>query len=274
MYTYACTYHRPATLDDALRLAAEFPEAKFLAGGQTLVQAMKLRLAAPSDLIDIQNIAELQGITDQGGNLRLGAMTRHAEVAGSSLVLSKNPALSELAACIGDRQVRNQGTIGGSVANNDPAADYPSAMLALEATVITNRREIAAGDFFAGMYSTVLEPDELILAFSVPTPKRAAYSKFYSPASGFALTGVFVAQFESAVRVAVTGAASCVFRCARMEEVLSASFRPEALDAVRIDPAEYDLSDDLHASAGYRAKLCTVMAKRAVERALSREGHA
>ncbi len=270
MQMYSCTYHRPRSLDEAIELAERLPEGKYLAGGQTLVQAMKLRLAAPEDLIDLQLIEELQGIEDQGDALNIGAMCRHVEVARSPEVLARLPALSALALCIGDRQVRNQGTIGGSVANNDPAADYPSAVLALGATVITNRRMIPADEFFTGMYTTALEAGELILAFYLPVPRRAGYAKFFSPASGFALAGVFAAQFDDGrVRVAITGAASCVFRATRMEELLSASFTPEALRSVELDPAEHGLSSDLHASAAYRAHLCTVMAREAVERALA-----
>ena len=269
MYMYACNYHRPRTLDEAIKLAGELPDGKFLAGGQTLVQAMKLRLAAPGDLIDLQGIAELKGIAEQGNALRVGAMTQHAEVMRSPLVRAKIPALAHLASCIGDRQVRNQGTMGGSVANNDPAADYPSAILALGVTVITNRREIPADEFFAGMYTTVLEEGELILAFSVPVPRRAGYAKFFSPASGFALAGVFVAQFDQGVRVAITGAASCVFRAAPFEQALSASFGVAAVESITLAPDEYDLSTDLHASAAYRARLCTAMAKQAIEQALA-----
>jgi len=272
MYMHACTYHRPATLQEALQLAERFPEGKFLAGGQTLVQAMKLRLAAPGDLIDLQRVPELAGIAvEPDGALRIGAMSRHAEVGKSPLVRTHNPGLAELALDIGDRQVRNLGTIGGSVANSDPAADYPAALLALGATIGTDRREIAAEDFFVGMYTTALEPDEIILAISLPTPRRAAYAKFFSPASGFALAGVFVAQFDAGVRVAITGAASCVFRAHRMEEALSASFDAASLEAIALDPDEHEMNADLHASAAYRSRLCTAMARRAVERALARE---
>jgi len=270
MYMYPCTYHRPHCMNDALALMRDVPDGKFLAGGQTLVQAMKLRLAAPSDLIDLQALPELTGITWQHGTLHVGAISRHAQVASSPLVREHHPALAYLASCIGDRQVRNQGTLGGSVANNDPAADYPAAMLALGATLITDRRQIAADDFFVGMYATALEEDELIVSAAIPTPQRAAYVKFFSPASGFALVGVFVAQFDSAVRVAITGAASCVFRAAEFERALSASFDAKALASLALDADEHDLSSDMHASSAYRAHLCTVLTRRAVEQACAR----
>jgi len=271
MYPYPCTYHRPNSLQAALELIKNLPDGKFLAGGQTLVQTMKLRLAAPSDLIDLQDIAELVGIGQQDDALNIGAMTRHAEIAASPLILQHNPALAHLASCIGDRQVRNQGTIGGSVANNDPAADYPAAILALDVTLHTDRRQIAADDFFTGMYATDLQEGELITSFSIPTPRQAAYVKFFSPASGFALVGVFVARFASSVRVAITGAASCVFRAAPFEQALSESFRPGAIASIALDADEYDLSTDMHASRAYRAHLCTVLTQRAVERAIPRQ---
>jgi len=268
MYPYPCTYHRPRSASEALALIKDLPDGKFLAGGQTLVQAMKLRLAAPSDLIDLQGIAELTGITVQGNAIHAGAMSRHAEVAGSALIHQHNPALAHLASCIGDRQVRNQGTLGGSVANNDPAADYPAAMLALDATIVTDRRQIAADDFFTGMYATALEEGELIVSFSIPTPQRAAYVKFFSPASGFALVGVFVAQFETAVRVA-TGAAPCVFRATPFEQALGASFDANALAGMALEACEHDFAADMHASSAYRAHLCTVLTRRAVNQALA-----
>lgn len=268
MYTYPCNYHRPQKLAEALELISRLPDGKFLAGGQTLIQAMKLRLAAPTDLIDLQAIEELKGIVQDGQGLRIGAMCRHAEVSRSSLVRTHNPALASLASGIGDRQVRHQGTIGGSVANNDPAADYPSAIMALGATVITNRRSIQADDFFVDMYTTALEEGELILAFSIPDPIRAGYAKFPSPASGFALTGVFVAEFPGYVRVAATGAGSHVFRIPEMEQALTAAFRTASLDPISLNPEAFQLSEDLHASAAYRSRLCTIMAKRAVEYAL------
>lgn len=261
---YAFTIERPASAADAARLAAG--GARPLAGGQTLLASMKLRLADPGQLVDLGGIADLAGIRKEGDAVRIGAMTRHLDVANSDVVKSSIPALADLAAHIGDRQVRAMGTLGGSVANNDPAACYPSAVLALGATVVTTQREIAADDFFTGMFSTALEEGELITAIRFPAPKRAAYMKFKQPASRFALVGVFVAQFDSGVRVAVTGAASCVFRHAGLEAALGKSFTPEAAAGVAIDAT--DLNADIHASAAYRANLIGVQTQRAVAKAL------
>ncbi len=263
MYTFS--YERPATVADAARLAAA--GARPLAGGQTLLASMKLRLANPEQLADLAGIAELAGIRREGSQLVIGAMTRHADVAASAEVRAAIPALADLAAHIGDRQVRAMGTLGGSVANNDPAACYPSAVLGLGATVQTNRRQIAADAFFTGMFSTALEEGELITAVRFPIPKRAAYMKFRQPASRFALVGVFVAQTDQGVRVAVTGAANCVFRHAGLEQALAANFTPQAAAAVPIDASE--LNSDLHASAAYRANLIGVQAQRAVAKALA-----
>jgi len=263
MYTFS--YERPATVADAARLAAA--GAKPLAGGQTLLASMKLRLANPEQLADLAGIAELAGIRREGNQLVIGAMTRHADVAASAEVRAAIPALADLAAHIGDRQVRAMGTLGGSLANNDPAACYPSAVLGLGATVQTNRRQIAADAFFTGMFSTALDEGELITAVRFPIPKRAAYMKFLQPASRFALVGVFVAQTDQGVRVAVTGAANCVFRHAGLEQALAASFTPQAAAAVPIDASE--LNSDLHASAAYRANLIGVQTQRAVAKALA-----
>jgi len=235
---------------------------KALAGGQSLIGAMKLRLAQPGTLIDLSGIPELKGIKKEGDAVVIGAMTRHAEVASSAVVKGAIPALAALAQGIGDRQVRNMGTLGGSLANNDPAACYPAAVLGLGATVITNKRRIAADDFFKGMYETALAADEIITAVSFPVPRKAAYAKFANPASRFALVGVFVAQTGSGVRVAVTGAASSVFRAKALEEALGRSFTAEAAKAVKV-PAT-GLNADLHASPEYRAHLIPVMAARAV----------
>ncbi len=262
---YQFTYERPASLDAAAQLAAT--GGKLLAGGQTLLASMKLRLASPESLVDLASIAQLAGIKREGNAVVIGAMTRHADVAASADVLAAIPALAHLAAGIGDRQVRARGTLGGSLANNDPAACYPSAVLALNATIQTNTRTIAAGDFFTGMYGTALADDELITAVRFTAPKRAAYAKFKQPASRFALVGVFVAQTDAGVRVAVTGAAGCVFRHAGLEAALSASFTPEAVANVPIDAG--DLSSDLHASAAYRANLIRVQTQRAVVQALA-----
>jgi carbon-monoxide dehydrogenase medium subunit len=263
MHTFQ--YHRPSTLKDALATGAK-DEAKYLAGGQSLVQAMKLRLAAPSDLVDLNALADLKALKADAGAVTVGAMVRHAEVASSSAVQKSIPALAALAGMIGDRQVRHMGTIGGSLANNDPAADYPAAVLGLGATITTNKRKIEADKFFKGLYETALEPGELITSVSFPVPKRAAYMKFKNPASRFAIVGVFVADFGNGVRVGVTGAGPSAFRQAEMEKALSAKFAPESVAGIKVKAD--GLNTDLHASAEYRAHLLTVMAKRAVEAAL------
>src|SRR5882672_5040040 len=262
----AFEYHRPSSSKDALGLAAQKSEGKYLAGGQSLVQAMKLRLSAPSDLIDLGTIKELAGIKVSGNSVEIGAMTRHADVAHSADVKKTIPALAALAGIIGDRQVRHMGTIGGSLANSDPAADYPAAVLGLGATIVTSKRKIEADKFFKGLYETALEPGELITAVSFPVPKRAAYMKFKNPASRFAIVGVFVADFGGKARVGVTGAGPSAFRQAEMEKALSAKFAPDAVASIKVKPD--GLNNDLHASPEYRAHLITVMAKRAVEAAL------
>ena len=262
---YAFTFERPASTADAAKLAAA--GGKLLAGGQTLLASMKLRLASPEQLVDLGGIADLAGVKKDGNNIVIGAMTRHADVARNADVKAAIPALAALANGIGDRQVRAMGTMGGSVANNDPAACYPSAVLGLGATVHTTQRKIAADDFFQGMFTTALNDGELITAISYPVPKRAAYLKFKQPASRFALIGVFVAQTDGGVRVAVTGGGSGVFRHKGLEDALGKSFTPDAAAAVKIDAGE--LSSDLHASAAYRANLISVMTQRAVAKALS-----
>lgn len=268
MFTYAFQYQRAQSAAHAVSLATELPDAKFLAGGQTLVQTMKLRLAAPSDLIDLGAIEELRGIHSDERTVTIGAMTRHVDVSRSADVRRRIPALADLASQIGDRQVRNRGTLGGSLANNDPAADYPAAVLALAARITTDRRTIPADDYFMGLYATALEPpSELITSVSFPVPRRAAYVKFKSPASRFALVGVFVADFGDHVRVAVTGAGPCVFRVTAMEKALGTHFAAEALADIRVDPD--GLSTDLHASAAYRAHLIPVLARRAVMAAMA-----
>jgi carbon-monoxide dehydrogenase medium subunit len=263
---HAFHYHRASNAKDAVSLVGKKEDAKFLAGGQSLVQAMKLRLSSPSDLIDLGTIKELSGIKVSGGTVEIGAMTRHADVAGSADVKKAIPALAALASMIGDRQVRHMGTIGGSLANNDPAADYPAAALGLGATITTNKRKIEADKFFTGLYETALEPGELVTSVSFPAPKRAAYMKFKNPASRFAIVGVFVADFGGKVRVGVTGAGPSVFRQAEMEKALSAKFAPESVANIKVKAD--GLNNDLHASPEYRAHLVTVMAKRAVEAAL------
>jgi carbon-monoxide dehydrogenase medium subunit len=263
---HAFEYHRPSSSKEALSLVSKGEDAKFLAGGQSLVQAMKLRLSSPSDLIDLGTIKELVGIKASGSAVEIGAMTRHADVANSKDVQKAIPALANLAGIIGDRQVRHMGTIGGSLANNDPAADYPAAVLGLGATIATNKRKIEADKFFKGLFETALEPGELITSVSFPVPKRAAYMKFKNPASRFALVGVFVADFGGKARVAVTGAGPCAFRQAEMEKALSAKFAPDAVGNIKVKAD--GLNNDLHASPEYRAHLITVMCKRAVEAAL------
>ena len=263
---HAFEYHRPGSSKEAIGLVSKKDEARYLAGGQSLVQAMKLRLASPTDLVDLGTIKELTGIRATKDGVEIGAMTRHADVAASSLVQKTIPALASLAGIIGDRQVRHMGTIGGSIANSDPAADYPAAVLGLGATITTNKRKVEADKFFKGLYETALEAGELITSVAFPAPKRAAYMKFKNPASRFAIVGVFVADFGGKVRVAVTGAGPCAFRQAEMEKALSAKFAPEAVAGIKVKAD--GLNNDLHASPEYRAHLITVMAKRAVEAAL------
>jgi carbon-monoxide dehydrogenase medium subunit len=262
---YAFEYHRPSTLAEAASLIKEAGDGKLLAGGHTLLPTLKQRLAQPSDLVDLGAIAELKGIRQEGDSVVIGAMTPHAEVAGSETVRSMIPALASLADHIGDAQVRNRGTIGGSIANNDPAADYPAAIVGLNATVQTNQRTIAADDFFTGMFETALQDGEIITAVRFPKPAKAGYAKFPNPASRYAVVGVMVAQTGGQTRVAVTGAAPCVFRLTDAERALATNFSAAALDGLNVGAD--DLNSDIHASAEYRAHLVKVMAKRAVEAA-------
>jgi carbon-monoxide dehydrogenase medium subunit len=263
---YAFSYERPSSVADAAKLAAA--GAKPLAGGQTLLASMKLRLTQPEKIADLGAIKELSAIRKEGGNLVIGAMARHADVASNADVKASFPALAQLASHIGDRQVRAMGTIGGSLANNDPSACYPAAVLATGATVITNKREIAADDFFKGLFETALADGELITSVRFPIPKSAAYEKFAQKASKFALIGVFVAQTASGpVRVAVTGGGNGVFRHKGLEEALTRNFTAAAAQGAKIEGA--GLSSDLHASADYRANLISVMAQRAVAKALA-----
>jgi aerobic carbon-monoxide dehydrogenase medium subunit len=251
----------PSSLADAARAAAR-DDVKILAGGQSLLASMKLGLAAPGELVDLSALAELKGITVSGGQVKIGAMTTHAAVAGSAEVAKAIPALADLAGHIGDRQVRNRGTIGGSLANNDPAACYPAGVLGLGATIHTDRRTIAADDFFKGLYETALADGELITAVSFPVPEKAAWQKFKQPASRFSLVGVFVSKGPAGVRVAVTGAGAAVFRVKALEDKLTASWSASACDGVSVPAA--GLNNDLHGSAEYRAALIPVLAKRAV----------
>ncbi|RQH03697.1 FAD binding domain-containing protein [Paraburkholderia dinghuensis] len=263
---YSFDYQRATDAQGAVKTLASDADAKYLGGGQSLLAAMKLRLAQPSTLVDVTRIPGLKAIEADGKVVKVGAAVCHTDVAEGTLIRNGLPALADLAAHIGDRQVRALGTLGGSLANNDPAADYPAAALALNATIVTDRRRIAADAFFVGMYETALAPDELIVSVEFPVPECAAYEKFRNPASQFALTGVFVAKFADGVRVAVTGAAPSVFRATPLEQALTASFTPAAARAVTI--ADDDLNTDLHASAAYRAHLIPVLAARAVTRAL------
>lgn len=259
---YNFTYHRAGSVDAAAAKVAESGDAKLLAGGMTLLPTMKQRLAQPADLVDLNEIGALKGITVSGGSVTIGAMTRHADVAASAEVAQAIPALATLAGLIGDPAVRNRGTIGGSIANNDPSADYPAAVVGLGATVITNKREIAGEDFFTGMFETALDEGEIVTAVRFPVPEKAAYFKFPNPASRYAVVGVMVAKTAGGVRVAVTGAGPCVFRQADIESALSRNFSVSALDGITQDAD--GLNDDIHASAEYRANLVVVGAKRAV----------
>jgi len=256
------TYHRPTSLADAAKALGGASEAKIIAGGMTLVPTMKQRLASPSDLIDLAGIAELKGIKLEGNTVTIGAMTTHAEVADSADVKKAIPALAALAEGIGDPQVRHRGTIGGSISNNDPAADYPAAILGLDATIVTNKRKIKADDFFKGMFETALAGDEIVTSVSFPKPEKAGYAKFPNPASRYAMVGVMVAKTAGDVRVAVTGAGPSVFRQKDMEKALSGSFSADALKGVTVDSE--GLNSDIHGAADYRAHLVGVMAGRAV----------
>ena len=255
-------YHRPTSLPEAGKAFAAAADTKLLAGGMTLIPAMKMRLTLPPVLVDLGGLAELRGIRVGKEEIGIGAMTRHVDVAVSADVRRLIPALSALAGGIGDPQVRNRGTIGGSIANNDPAADYPAALLALGATITTSKRKIAAGKFFTGMFETALEAGEIILQVTFPVPAMAAYEKFRSPASRYALVGVFVARTASGVRVAVTGAAPSVFRATALESLLTEKFAPEAVAGFRF-PAE-GLNADMHGDAQFRASLISVLTRRAV----------
>lgn len=260
---YNFEYHRPSSVAEAASLLAGTEDAKLLAGGQTYIPTLKQRLAKPSAVIDLSGIGELKGIKEEAGGVTIGAMTTHGEVAHSEAVKRVIPGLAELAGMIGDPAVRNTGTIGGSVSNNDPAADYPGAIVALGATIRTNKREIPGESFFLGMFETALEPDEIITAVHFPKPEKSKYTKFRHPASRYAMAGAFVAKTSGGIRVAITGAGPCVFRSTDMEQALSQNFSASALDGINVDPS--GLNSDIHGSSEYRAHLVKVMAKRAVE---------
>jgi carbon-monoxide dehydrogenase medium subunit len=262
---YEFDYHRPDSIDEAADLLAEKEDAKLLAGGMSLLPTLKLRLARYSDIVDLDALQDLNGIARDGDTLTIGAMTRHYLVASSDEVRQAIPALAVLAGGIGDPLVRNWGTIGGSIANADPSADYPTAVLGLDATVVTNKRDIAADDFFTGLFDTALAPNEIIKAVRFPIPLAAGYVKFPNPASRFALVGVFVAKTANGVRAAVTGAGPCVFRLKDAEAVLSKRFAPSALKDFTVKPD--NLNSDIHATAEYRAHAIAVMLTRAVETA-------
>jgi carbon-monoxide dehydrogenase medium subunit len=264
MRTFA--YQKPETVAQALALLKD-DDARPLAGGMTLIPTMKFRMAAPSALVDLRAVSGLAEIKTADKHLEIGAMATHDTVSRSDTVRTAIPALAKLAAGIGDPQVRNRGTLGGSVANNDPTADYPAAVLALNAILVTDRREIAADDFFKGLFETALQPGEILTAVRFPVPAAAGYAKLPNPASRYAVVGVFVAKFPDAVRVAVTGAAPGVFRVPMFEEALASNFSPSAIERITIDPAP--LVSDIHADSEYRAHLTTVMAQRAVSAALS-----
>lgn len=260
-------YHKPKSVPEAVALLTNGVDRQPIAGGMSLLPAIKQRLASPAALIDLSAIPGLNRITTDSDMLTLGTMTKHADVASSAVVAKTLPALARLAVGIGDPAVRNRGTIGGSLANNDPAADYPAAVLGLGATVVTDRREISADEFFRGLFETALERGEVITAVRFPVPLAAGYAKAPNPASRFALVGVFVAKFASGVRVAVTGAAPSVFRASVLEATLSRRFEPSAVNGHGVDPA--GLNSDIHAENAFRAHLITVMGKRAVAAALA-----
>ena len=260
---YQFNYHRPSTLDEAASLMANAEDGVYLSGGMTLIPTLKQRLASPSDVIDLGGIAGMSGVTVNDGTVSVGGMTRHAEVAASDAI----PALADLASRIGDAHVRNRGTIGGSIANSDPAADYPAAVVALGATVNTTSRSIAGADYFTGLFETALQDDEIVTSVDFCKPDAAAYEKFPNPASRYAVVGVMVARCGDCVCVGVTGAGACAFRATALEEALAADFSPGAVDGASIDHSEFN--SDIHASAEFRGHLVGVLTKRAVARIAS-----
>ena len=255
-------YHTPASVADAAKILDAHEDAKLMAGGMTLLPTLKQRLAAPSDLVDLAGIAEMKGISRDGDEIVIGAMTPHADVHESALVREAIPGLAALAGQIGDPAVRHRGTIGGSISNADPASDYPAGLVGHGATVVTNKRKIAADDFFTGLFDTALEPGEIVTTVRFPVPLWSTYQKLRHPASGYAVVGVLVAQTKAGVRVAVTGAGPSVFRIAAMETALSQDFSAKAIEGITVSAD--DMNNDMHASAAYRAHVVTVLAKRAV----------
>ena len=268
---YAFDYHRPSSLADAKALYAQLEDPMYVSGGMTLIPSMKQRLAAPSDLIDLSSLPELEGIEQlndaQGPMLRVGGLTRHNEIAGNALIQQHLPVLGRVAAAIGDNQVRNRGTLGGSIANADPAADLPAALLAMKALVNTQDRQIFADEFFLDLFETALDAGDIVVSVDFAPPQQAAYEKFRHPASGYAVVGVLVARYADGVRVGVTGAGPCAFRACALEDALNQQFLPQALDTVAIPDAGFN--SDMHASAEYRAHLIKVLTKRAVASLLS-----
>ena len=259
---YNFNYHRPSSVEEAVQLLSGASEGTLMGGGMTLIPVLKQRLANPSDVVDIGAIASLSGVSEDGGKVVVGAATTHAAVASDATVKAKIPALAALAESIGDAQVRHRGTIGGSIANNDPASDYPAALVGLGATIRTNTREIAADDFFTGLFETALDDNEIIPAVAFPVPDKAGYAKFPNPASRYAVVGVMASQGPAGTRVAVTGAGACVFRASEMESALGGNFSADALSGASVSAD--GLNSDIHASAEYRAHLVGVMARRAV----------
>ena len=255
---YKFNYHRPETLDEAVEITVGAEDAVYLSGGMTLIPTLKARLAAPSDIVDLSRLDELRGIDAQSKTLTIGAMTKHEEVSN----LTSAPAVADLAGMIGDAQVRNRGTIGGSIANSDPAADYPAAVLGLGATIHTNTRQIAGDAFFTGLFETDLDEYEVVTKIEFPVPNRAAYQKFANPASRYAVVGVFVSEINGLIRVAVTGAGPCAFRLPDFEKALADNFTTNAISELEVDDTSFNA--DIHASANYRANLVKVMAERAV----------
>ena len=263
---YRFEFHKPANVEEATALFKQADDGMYLSGGMTLIPTMKQRLAAPTDLIDLSGIPEMTGIEVSADTVSIGALTRHNDVANSAEINSNLPVLTTLAGLIGDNQVRNRGTIGGSVANSDPAADYPAAVVGLGATVHTNERTIGGDEFFQDLFETALKPAELVTRIDFPVPSRAAYQKFPNPASRYAVVGVLIADFAGQIRVGVTGAGPCAFRATRIEDVLNQNLSLTALDDVEVPDAGFN--SDLHASAEYRAHLVKVMASRALQNLL------
>lgn len=259
---YDFEFHRPTSIEEARQILADNEDAKLIAGGMTLLPTMKMRLASPTDLVDLSTIRALHGLRDDGEFLEIGAMVTHSEIAASDVVRNEIPALAHLAGLIGDAQVRNRGTIGGSLANSDPSADYPAAVLGLDAIVKTDRRQVAADEFFTNLFETALDEDEIIESVQFQKTERAAYAKFPNPASRYAIVGAMVSELGGNVRVAITGAGPCAFRSTVLESALSDDFSPGALDGLTVDAD--DFNEDMFASADYRAHLVVAMAKRAV----------